>query len=98
MVEQLNDIEGVSCFSPGGAFYVFPDISSYLNSTTPLGKPVQSSTDLCLYLLDEAGLALVPGDAFGEPNGLRMSYAAAMDDLVEAMNRFKHGLSSLILI
>ena len=98
MVEQLNDIEGVSCFSPGGAFYVFPDISSYLNSTTPLGKPVQSSTDLCLYLLDEAGLALVPGDAFGEPNGLRMSYAAAMDDIVEAMNRFKHGLSSLILI
>ena len=98
MVEQLNNIEGVSCFSPGGAFYVFPDISSYLNSTTPLGKPVQSSTDLCLYLLDEAGLALVPGDAFGEPNGLRMSYAAGMDDLVEAMNRFKHGLSSLILI
>ena len=95
MVEQLNGIEGVSCFSPGGAFYVFPDISSYLNSTTPLGKPVQSSTDLCLYLLDEAGLALVPGDAFGEPNGLRMSYAAAMDELVEAMNRFKHGLAKL---
>ena len=95
MVEQLNSIEGVSCFSPGGAFYVFPDISSYLNSTSPLGKPVQSSTDLCLYLLDEAGLALVPGDAFGEPNGLRMSYAAAMDELVEAMNRFKHGLARL---
>ena len=95
MVEQLNGIEGVSCFSPGGAFYVFPDISSYLNSSTPLGKPVQSSTDLCLYLLDEAGLALVPGDAFGEPNGLRMSYAASMDELVEAMNRFKHGLARL---
>ena len=95
MVEQLNSIEGVSCFSPGGAFYVFPDISSYLNSTSPLGKPVQSSSDLCLYLLDEAGLALVPGDAFGEPNGLRMSYAAAMDELVEAMNRFKHGLAGL---
>tara|TARA_B100000575_G_C23131238_1_gene656220 strand:- start:2805 stop:3128 length:324 start_codon:yes stop_codon:yes gene_type:complete len=96
MVEQLNDIKGVSCFSPGGAFYVFPDISYYLDSNTPLGKPVESSTDLCLYLLHEAGLALVPGDAFGEPNGLRMSYAAAMDDLVEAINRFKHGLSGLI--
>tara|TARA_B100000900_G_scaffold415186_1_gene444144 strand:- start:1019 stop:2212 length:1194 start_codon:yes stop_codon:yes gene_type:complete len=95
MVEQLNGIEGVSCFSPGGAFYVFPDISSYLNSSTPLGKPIQSSTDLCLYLLDESGLALVPGDAFGEPNGLRMSYAASMDELVEAMNRFKHGLARL---
>ena len=95
MVEQLNSIEGVSCFSPGGAFYVFPDIFSYLGSVTPSGTPIESSTDLCLYLLDEVGLALVPGDAFGEPDGLRMSYAAAMDDLVEAMNRFKHGLAGL---
>lgn len=95
MVEQLNSIEGVSCFSPGGAFYVFPDVSSYLGSVTPSGTPIESSTDLCLYLLDEVGLALVPGDAFGEPDGLRMSYAAAMDDLVEAMNRFKHGLAGL---
>jgi len=95
MVEQLNSIEGVSCFSPGGAFYVFPDISAYLGSLSPSGTSIASSTDLCLYLLNEAGLALVPGDAFGEPNGLRMSYAAAMEDLVEAMNRFKHGLAGL---
>lgn len=95
MVEQLNSIEGVSCFSPGGAFYVFPDISAYLVSLSPSGTSIESSTDLCLYLLNEAGLALVPGDAFGEPNGLRMSYAAAMEDLVEAMNRFKHGLAGL---
>lgn len=95
MVEQLNSIEGVSCFSPGGAFYVFPDISAYLGSLSPSGTSIESSTDLCLYLLNEAGLALVPGDAFGEPNGLRMSYAAAMEDLVEAMNRFKHGLAGL---
>lgn len=95
MVEQLNSIEGVSCFSPGGAFYVFPDISAYLGSLSPSGTSIESSTDLCLYLLNEAGLALVPGDAFGEPNGLRMSYAAAMEDLVKAMNRFKHGLAGL---
>lgn len=95
MVEQLNSIEGVSCFSPGGAFYVFPDISAYLGSLSPSGTSIASSTDLCLYLLNEAGLALVPGDAFGEPNGLRMSYAAALEDLVEAMNRFKHGLARL---
>ncbi len=95
MVEQLNSIEGVSCFSPGGAFYVFPDISAYLGSLSPSGTSIESSTDLCLYLLNEAGLALVPGDAFGEPNGLRMSYAAALEDLVEAMNRFKHGLARL---
>lgn len=95
MVKQLNSIEGVSCFSPGGAFYVFPDISTYLGSLSPTGTTIESSTDLCLYLLNEAGLALVPGDAFGEPNGLRMSYAAAMEDLVEAINRFKHGLAEL---
>ena len=95
MVESLNNIEGVSCFTPGGAFYVFPDVSHYLGSSKPDGSKVESSTDLCLYLLEEFGLALVPGDAFGEPNGLRMSYAASMEDLNEAMNLFRKGLESL---
>lgn len=95
MVKSLNEIEGVSCFTPGGAFYVFPDISSYLGSKSPSGATIETSTDLCLYLLDEYGLACVPGDAFGEPNGLRMSYAASISDLEEAMSRFKKGLGSL---
>ena len=95
LVETLNSFEGVSCFTPGGAFYVFPDISHYIGSKKPDGSKVESSTDLCLYLLDEYGLALVPGDAFGEPNGVRLSYAASMDDLKEAMNRFEKGLKSL---
>lgn len=95
MVDSLNAIEGVSCFTPGGAFYVFPDISSYLGSTKPDGTAVETSTDLCLYLLDEFGLAVVPGDAFGEPDGLRMSYAASMDDLRKAMDLFREGLNSL---
>ncbi len=95
MVRSLNEIKGVSCFTPGGAFYVFPDISSYLGSKKADGTVVETSTDLCLYLLDECGLACVPGDAFGEPNGLRMSYAASISDLEEAMSRFKKGLASL---
>lgn len=95
LVEALNNIEGVSCFTPGGAFYVFPDISHYIGCSTPSGSSIESSTDLCLYLLDEFGLALVPGDAFGEPNGIRLSYAASMDDLKEAIGRLKKGLSSL---
>ena len=95
MVESLNAIDGVSCFTPGGAFYVFPDISSYLGSKKADGSVVETSTDLCLFLLDEFGLAVVPGDAFGEPNGLRMSYAASIEDLTEAMNRFKKGLAAL---
>jgi aspartate aminotransferase len=95
MVKALNTIDGVSCFTPGGAFYVFPDVSSYLGSKKPDGSVVESSTDLCLYLLDDFGLAVVPGDAFGEPNGLRMSYAASISDLEEAMRRFRNGLGSL---
>jgi aspartate aminotransferase len=95
LVETLNSFEGVSCFTPGGAFYVFPDISEYIGTKKPDGSAIESSTDLCLYLLDEFGLALVPGDAFGEPNGVRLSYAASMEDLEEAMSRFEKGLNSL---
>ncbi len=95
MVSSLNAIDGVSCFTPGGAFYVFPDISHYLGTSKPDGTSIETSTDLCLYLLDEFGLAVVPGDAFGEPNGLRMSYAAALSDLEEALSRFKKGLEKL---
>lgn len=95
MVKSLNAIDGVGCFTPGGAFYVFPDISAHLGKSTPDGNKLNTSTDLCLYLLDQFGLAVVPGDAFGEPNGLRMSYAAAMSDLEEAMDRFRNGLNSL---
>lgn len=96
MVENLNAIEGVSCFTPGGAFYVFPDISAHLGKSKADGSKIETSTDLCLYLLDEFGLAVVPGDAFGEPDGLRMSYAASQADLEEAMERFTNGLNSLV--
>lgn len=95
MVSELNKIEGVSCFSPGGAFYAFPDISSFLGKITPDGTKIATSTDLCMYLLEEKGLALVPGDAFGEPNGIRLSYAASMDDLKEALEILKSGLEGL---
>ena len=95
IVQALNDIEGIKCFKPEGAFYVFPDVSHYLNTTTPSGTPIHTSTELCLYLLDECGLAIVPGDAFGEPNGVRLSYAAAMSDLEEAIARLKQGLMNL---
>jgi aspartate aminotransferase len=95
MVSSLNAIDGVDCFTPGGAFYVFPNISAHLGKSAPNGNKIETSTDLCLYLLDEYGLAVVPGDAFGEPDGLRMSYAASVQDLEEAMSRFNKGLNSL---
>ena len=95
MVSSLNAIDGVECFTPDGAFYVFPNIAAHLGKSKPDGITIDTSTDLCLYLLEKFGLAVVPGDAFGEPHGLRMSYAASVEDLEEAMDRFKKGLKSL---
>lgn len=96
IVDALSAIEGVKCFKPAGAFYVFPDISAHLGKTVKAtGEKIESSTDLCMYLIEEAGLAAVPGDAFGEPNGIRLSYASAMEDLKEGISRLKKGLSEL---
>lgn len=95
IVNALKSIEGIQCFVPSGAFYVFPDIHTFLSKKTPEGLTIETSTDLSLYLLEQQGVAVVPGDAFGEPNGIRLSYAASMDDLKEAVQRIKDGLSSL---
>ncbi len=95
IVDAIKEIPGLNCFTPSGAFYLFPDCSRYLDSTSPSGKSIRTSTDLCLYLLDEYGVAAVPGDAFGEPNGFRISYAASMEQLEEAARRLKEGFSRL---
>jgi aspartate aminotransferase len=95
MVEAINKIPGVRCFKPGGAFYVFPDVSTYLGSTSATGQKIETSTDLVMYLLENYGIATVPGDAFGEPNGIRLSYANSLDELKEAVIRLQNGLESL---
>lgn len=95
LVKELTAIEGVECFTPSGAFYVFPDVHRFLGTSAPGGDKIATTTDLCLYLLEQHGVATVPGDAFGEPKGIRISYAASMDDLKEAVNRLKEGLRYL---
>jgi len=95
IVDALTSIEGVKCFKPSGAFYVFPDISHYLGRKKADGEDIKNTTDLCLYLIEEHGLATVPGDAFGEPNGIRLSYASSMDDLKEGIKRLQNGLTAL---
>ncbi|MEX0904144.1 MAG: pyridoxal phosphate-dependent aminotransferase [Balneolaceae bacterium] len=95
IVNELKSIEGVKCFTPSGAFYVFPDVQHFLGKLTPEGDQISTTTDLCLYLLEKHGVATVPGDAFGEPAGIRISYAASMADLKEALIRLKNGLTSL---
>ena len=95
IVAELNSMNGVECFKPAGAFYVFPDVHQLLGKKTPGGKKIDTTTDLALYLLEDHGVATVPGDAFGEPNGLRLSYAASMENLKEAVLRLKNGFELL---
>lgn len=95
VVERLQGIEGVRCPVPEGAFYVFPDVSAYLGRQTPGGRTLEDSEDLCFYLLEEQDVALVPGTAFGTPSGLRISYAASMSDLKEALGRIEQGFAAL---
>lgn len=95
IVQALREIDDVECFTPSGAFYVFPDIHRFLGKKTSEGEKIETSTDLCIYLLEKHGVATVPGDAFGEPCGLRISYAASMEQLKEAMTRLNNGLSKL---
>ena len=79
---------------PEGAFYVFPDVSAYYSKSFE-GKKINNSTDLCMYLLHHGNVSLVPGDAFGDKNCLRFSYATSDEKLIEAIKRIKTALSLL---
>lgn len=95
VVAELNAINGVSCPSPAGAFYVFPNIASYLGKKAANGTEIDTSTTLCMYILEQFGVACVPGDAFGEPDGIRLSYATSMENLKEAISRLNKALASI---
>lgn len=94
VLELLKDIPGLKTNVPQGAFYVFPDIRSYFGKTD--GKAIiKNAADLCMYLLENANLALVSGDAFGDDNCIRISYATSDEKLTEAIKRLKTALSQL---
>ena len=94
VLSMLNEMPGVKTNIPDGAFYVFPDISSFFGKGYQDTK-VNNANDLCIYLLAEAMVALVTGDAFGDPNCIRISYAASEETLVKAMSRVKEALAKL---
>lgn len=94
LIELLKEIPGVKTNIPDGAFYLFPDVSSYYGKSNGSTK-INNSTDLCLYLLDKAHVALVPGEAFGSPEYIRISYAASSDTIKEAIARIKPALEKL---
>jgi len=94
VLDALSEIEGVNANVPAGAFYVFPEISSFFGKSYN-GKVINNADDLCLYLLSEALVALVTGDAFGAADCIRISYAASEETLTEAMKRIKIALEKL---
>ena len=94
VLDALAEMPGIKTNHPGGAFYVFPDCSAYFGKTNG-SVTINDANDLCLYLLEEALVALVTGDAFGDPNCFRISYAASEETLKEAMYRIKSALSKL---
>ena len=83
---MLNECEGVTCAEPEGAFYAFPSVAGLLGRKVA-GRTITSSTELAEVAIDEAKVAVVPGEAFGAPGYLRLSYALADDDLVEGVRR-----------
>lgn len=88
----LGEIDGIKANEPEGAFYVFPDVSAYFGKTIK-GKTINNASDMAIFLLEEALVATVTGEAFGNPDCIRISYAASQDEIKEAIRRIKVALS-----
>jgi aspartate aminotransferase len=94
IVDRLNKIPGGSCFKPIGAFYAFPNFSSYYGKSCE-GKKISNSTELADYFLEVARVAVVPGIEFGADPFERLSYATSMEDIKEGLNRIEESLKKL---
>ena len=93
IIGLLNEIPGFKLNQPKGAFYVFPDISYYIGKTIK-GKTIENASDFALFLLEEAHVATVTGEAFGNGNCIRISYAASVENIREAIARIANALSA----
>lgn len=96
VVESLNAIPGIQCPVPDGAFYVFPKCTEFFGKTTPQGHVLKDDTALCAYLLEEAQVATVPGEAFGYPGHFRISYATELETLCRALTRLQKAFEKLL--
>ena len=92
--DLLDEIPGFKTNIPQGAFYFFPDVSAYFGKSDG-ETTINTAGDLCIYILDHAQVSLVTGEAFGDDNCIRLSYAASEEDLREAIKRIKESLSKL---
>jgi aspartate aminotransferase len=94
MIERLNSMNGVSCMTPVGAFYAFPNIASYLGRKLN-ERSIDNSLDLSTFLLEDAKVATVPGSAFGDDRFIRLSYATSMDNIKKALDRIESFLAQI---
>ena len=92
----VQDIPGLNTPTPSGAFYIFPEVSVFFGRTAPDGSTIRNSTDLALFILNDAHVSAVSGEAFGAPECLRFSTAAADEKLTEAFQRIKQSLAKLV--
>jgi aspartate aminotransferase len=95
MLDGLRTIPGLVCVEPKGAFYAFPDVSAFLGRRTPSGRLIDDDLELSAYLLDEAGVAVVPGAAFLAPGFIRLSYATSRANIEKALARIAVALKRL---
>lgn len=94
IVDRLNAIPGIKCVSPSGAFYAFPNVSAFYGKSHN-GKTVNSSLDFTDFLLEEAKVAVVPGDSFGSDAHVRLSFATSMENIVKGMDRIEETVAKL---
>jgi aspartate aminotransferase len=95
LVDALNAVDGITCAKPQGAFYVFPDASGLLGRSTPEGKTIATTMDLADYLLESVGVGVVPGEAFGAPGCMRLSYATSDANVEEGARRIAQAADKL---
>jgi aspartate aminotransferase len=94
LVDELNATQGMTCLTPTGAFYAFPNVSKIYGKSCE-GSTVSSSAELALYLLEKAQVALVPGGAFGDDNHIRLSYATSLEEIKKGIERIRKALNDL---
>ncbi len=94
-INLINGIDGISCYKPSGAFYIFPTCSDFFGKKRPDDRIINNSVDFCDYLLNEALVAVVPGSAFGAEGFFRISYAASEENLIEACKRIASACAKL---
>ncbi|MFQ5355786.1 MAG: pyridoxal phosphate-dependent aminotransferase [Mariprofundaceae bacterium] len=97
LLQRLNSIPGMRCLKPEGAFYLFPNVQNWLGSKTPSGDTLNDDVDVCAWLLEETGIAIVPGTAFGAPGYVRFSYAVSQSTLEDACERIEKAVAQLSL-